>query len=107
HSLAGLSLVLFLFEHLLTNSQAAFFLSDQGAGFIRAVNFIQSLPYVHVVELTFIAFPIFVHGWLGIQYLFSAQLNSFPSDGTRPALPELPRNQAYTWQRITAVVLVA
>ena len=34
HSLMGLWLVLFLGEHLLTNSQAALWLGDNGKGFV-------------------------------------------------------------------------
>jgi succinate dehydrogenase / fumarate reductase cytochrome b subunit len=106
HSLTGLFLVLFLFEHLLTNSQAALFLGEDGQGFINAVNFIQSLPYLPVIELTLLGVPIILHGWLGIEYLFSAKPNSFKSDGTAPSLGNLPRNQAYTWQRVTSIILV-
>ena len=40
HSLTGLLIVIFLFEHLLTNSQAALLIGDDGAGFVRMVNFI-------------------------------------------------------------------
>jgi succinate dehydrogenase / fumarate reductase, cytochrome b subunit len=106
HSLTGLFLVLFLFEHLLVNSQAALFVGDDGAGFVSAVNTIKSLPYLPVIELTLLGFPILLHGWFGIQYLFSAKPNSFQTDGSAPALSRYSRNHAYTWQRITALVLV-
>ncbi len=105
-SLAGLFLVLYLIEHLLTNSQAALFIGDDGSGFVRAVNFIKSLPYLQVIEITLIGFPILLHGGLGITYLFSARYNSRTSDGSKPSLSDLPRNHAYTWQRLTAMILV-
>ena len=106
HSLTGLFLVLFLFEHLLVNSQAALFVGDDGRGFVSAVNSIKALPYLPVIELTLLGFPILLHGWFGIKYLFSAKPNSYPSDGSTPALTSYSRNHAYTWQRITALVLV-
>lgn len=53
HSLMGLWLVLFLIEHLLTNSQAALWLGDNGRGFVNMVNAIHNLPYLEVIELTF------------------------------------------------------
>jgi len=49
HSLAGLFFVLFLFEHIFTNSKAALFLGDDGAGFITMVNFFHSLPFLPLI----------------------------------------------------------
>lgn len=106
HSLTGLFLVLFLFEHLLVNSQAALFIGDDGAGFVSAVNSIKSLPYLPVIELVLLGVPIVLHGFLGIQYLFSSKPNSIQTDGSAPALREYSRNHAYTWQRVTALILV-
>ncbi|MDB6081323.1 MAG: sdhC [Chlamydiia bacterium] len=105
-SLTGFFLVLFLFEHLLTNSQAALFIGDDGLGFVQSVNWIKSLPYLPVIELTLLGVPFLVHGLLGMQSLLTAQPNSMKTDGRAPALPSFPRNQAYTWQRITALILV-
>ncbi len=105
-SLSGLFLVIFLFEHLLTNSQAALFIGDDGLGFIQMVNSIKSLPYLPLLEMFLIGFPILIHGGLGISYLFSARYNSYSTDGSKPSLPNYSRNHAYTWQRITAMVLV-
>jgi len=104
-SLAGFAFLLFLCEHLFTNSQATLFLGDDGKGFIDAVNWIHSLPYLQVLELTFIALPIAVHTWWGIQRLYIAKINSIPSDGHTPSL-NYPRNVAFTWQRITSVLLI-
>lgn len=106
HSLTGLFLVLFLFEHLFTNSQAALFIGDDGLGFVQAVNWLHSLPYLPVIELTLLGFPFVFHGIWGIQSLFSAKVNSFRQDGATPALQAYSRNQAYTWQRISALILV-
>lgn len=105
HSFSGFVFLLFLIEHLLTNSQAALFIGDDGKGFIDSVNFIHSLPYLPVIELSFIALPAFLHTWWGIERLFSSKDNSRVSDGRTPSLP-LSRNHAYTWQRITAGLLI-
>lgn len=105
HSLAGIAFLLFLCEHLFTNSQATLFLGDDGKGFVRMVNFIHSLPYLQVIELTFIGLPLVVHTWWGIERLKLAKINSIPSDGKTASLP-YTRNIAFTWQRITSVLLI-
>ena len=50
HSLMGLWLVLFLIEHLFTNSQAALLIGDNGSGFVKAVNALKSLPYFQLTH---------------------------------------------------------
>lgn len=106
HSLMGLWLVLFLMEHLFVNSQAALLIGDDGKGFISSANTLESLPYLKVLELLLLGLPIFIHTVWGIKYLLTAKYNSFGNDGKSPYLPEYERNHAYTWQRITAWVLV-
>lgn len=106
HSLTGLWLVLFLIEHLLTNSQAALFIGDNGNGFVRAVNFLKDLPYLPVIEIFLLGVPFFIHGVWGIRYLLTAEYNSFSTDGSKPSLPQYARNQAYTWQRLTSWILL-
>ncbi len=106
HSLTGLWLVLYLILHLFTNSQAALPVGDYGKGFIKSVNDINQLPYLHVLEIILLLIPFAAHTLLGIQYLFTAKYNSGPSNGTTPSLPEYPRNHAYTWQRITSWILL-
>jgi len=88
------------------NSQAALFLGDDGAGFIHGVNSIRDLPYLPILELAILGFPIFVHMAWGVQYLLTAKPNSYGRSGTTSYLAEYPRNHAYTWQRITAWILV-
>lgn len=105
HSLVGLLIVLFLTEHLITNSQSALLLGDDGSGFIRAVNFIHNLPYLPVIEITVIAIPILYHAIWGIHYAVKARSNAHHTSGKTPALGKYARNQAYTWQRITSWVL--
>jgi len=106
HSLLGLWLVLFLFEHLLTNSEAALFIGADGEGFVTMVNFIHSLPYLEVIEVAFIALPLLYHGILGVKYLLTMKQNAYVLSEGLPSLPEYPRNQAYTWQRITSWILI-
>ena len=105
-SLMGLWLVLFLIEHLLLNSQAALWIGDNGSSFIQGVNSIKVLPYLQVIEIVFLGIPFLIHGIWGIKYLYTAKFNSYPTDGSKPSLAMYPRNRAYTWQRITAWILL-
>lgn len=106
HSLAGLWLVVYLILHLLTNSQAALLIGDDGAGFIHSVNSIHELPYLPLIEIAILAVPILIHALWGIQSALTAKYNSFGNTGKDPYLPEYPRNHAYTWQRITSWLLL-
>jgi len=105
HSLTGLWLVLFLLEHLFTNSQAALLWGTQEKGFIRLVNALHNLPYLEVIEMTLLGVPILLHLIWGIQYLLTCRFNVLRSDGTTPSL-QYGRNHAYTWQRITSWILL-
>src|SRR5262245_6985376 len=104
-SFAGFCFLIFLCDHLFTNSQAALLFGDDGKYFIGSVNFIHSLPFLPGIELSVIALPAVVHTWWGIERLLSSRPNSLPSDGSTPSL-DYPKNRAYTWQRITAVLLI-
>lgn len=106
HSLTGLFLVLFLIMHLFTNSQAAFYVGDDGKGFIHAVNSIHDFPYLFTLELLLLGTPFLIHIIWGIRYLWTAKYNSFKTDGSSPSLPEYSRNKAYTWQRWTSWILL-
>lgn len=105
HSLTGFFFALFLCEHLITNSEAALWFGEDGISFVRSVNFLNSLPYLPLIELFLLGVPIAIHAILGIVYLLEAQCNSYFVSYARPYLP-LPRNKAFTWQRITSVILV-
>lgn len=104
HSLMGLWLFLFLLEHLLINAQAASFLSENGQRFVHLVNQLHHLPYLRAVEIALIGTPLFVHMAWGVRYLFTASLNSWPSDGAKPYL-NYERNHAFSWMRITAWIV--
>jgi succinate dehydrogenase / fumarate reductase, cytochrome b subunit len=105
HSFTGGFLALFLIIHLLTNSQAVFFLGEDGKGFIHSVNAIKNLPYLPLIEIFLLATPILIHIFWGVQYLFTSQFNSFKTNGSKPYV-NYPRNRAYTWQRMTSWILL-
>lgn len=106
HSLFGLWIVLFLVEHLLTNSQAALLVGENGMGFVRAVNFIKHLPYLPAIEIVLLGVPILFHGIWGIQILMTSKMNAFKRKNNHPSLPSYARNHAYSWQRITSWILL-
>lgn len=106
HSLLGLWLCFYLFEHLLVNSQAAWFFHDDGYGFVKAVNLIHSIPYLKAVEVILLGLPFLFHAVWGIEYLRTSKCNSFKTTGKTPSLSQYKRNRAFTWQRIFSWVLV-
>ncbi len=59
----------FLVVHLLVNHQAT-----QGAeAFNKASNFMESLPFLIIVEFLFIYIPLLYHGLFGIHIAFTAK----------------------------------
>ena len=106
HSLMGLWLVLFLLEHLLTNSQAALWLGEDGSGFVKMVNALHDLPYLQAIEITLLGVPILLHMVLGIKYALTSKSNAKKTNGTTPSLKKYGRNRAYSWQRITSWILL-
>lgn len=105
HSLLGLWLVIYLMEHLITNSQAALWIGDDGQGFVKTVNFIQNLPYLRVIEVVLLGVPILLHGIWGVKRIFTAKSNAHPTNGSAPSLP-YSRNYAFSWQRLTSWILL-
>lgn len=106
HSFTGLWLVLFLIQHLFTNSLSVLLIGEYGKGFISAVNSIKSLPYLPFIELGLLGVPFFIHGLWGVKYLMTGESNSFPTKGASPDLSRFSRNHAYSWQRITSWILL-
>ncbi len=106
HSLTGIWMALFLILHLLTNSQAALFVGADGEGFIAAVQDIHHLPYLPIIETLFLAVPFATHIFWGVRYLLTSEANSWPSDGSKPALGKYARNKAFTWMRLTSWLLL-
>lgn len=105
HSLMGLWLLLFLGNHLLTNSQAALWLGDRGQGFVRMVNSLHHLPYLKVIEVLLLGIPIVIHLVWGIRYALTGKMNHVKTDGSAPYI-QTGRNRAYSWQRITSWMLL-
>lgn len=105
HSLMGLWLVIYLIEHLIVNSQATLWLGDDGIGFVRLVNLLEALPYLQVIEITFIGIPFAIHMYWGVKRIFTAKTNANKTDGSAPSLP-YGRNRAFTWQRLSSWILL-
>jgi succinate dehydrogenase cytochrome b subunit len=105
HSLLGLMIIVYLIEHLIVNSQAALWVGDDGAGFIKLVNLIHNLPFLQVIEITLIGVPILFHGMLGVKYALNAKNNTVSIKKDKPALP-YGRNIAFNWQRLTSWFLI-
>jgi succinate dehydrogenase / fumarate reductase cytochrome b subunit len=101
----GFWLVLYLCVHLLTNSQAALWFGNEGSGFIRLVNALESLPYLHAIEVILIGIPLAIHMVWGVHRAITARSNIRSSDGTRPSL-KYERNRAYGLQRISSWILL-
>ncbi len=104
-SLMGLWLVIYLIEHMLVNSQAALWLGSDGSAFVRMVNSLESLPYLHVVEILLIGIPFAIHMVWGIHRAWVAKTNSGNTDGCKAAL-HYGRNKAFSWQRWTSWILL-
>ncbi|AEB41263.1 succinate dehydrogenase cytochrome b558 subunit [Chlamydia pecorum] len=104
HSLSGLAFTLFLCEHLLTNQLAASYWG-WGKGFIAMVDRFHTIPGLKVIEITCLALPFLCHAIIGIVYLLQGKSNSSRGDGSVPSLP-FARNYAYTWQRVTAWIIL-
>ncbi len=105
HSLTGLWFLLFLMEHLFTNSQAAIFFGTNAAWFVNSVEFLHSLPYLPIVELVLLGVPMAVHIFWGIRYLMTAKSNVVSHKGKTPSLKQ-ERNKAYSMQRISSWVIL-
>jgi succinate dehydrogenase / fumarate reductase cytochrome b subunit len=106
HSLMGFAIVVYLMEHLTTNAQAALWIGQDGAQFIKMVNFIHSLPFLKVLEILLIAIPIGFHAIIGIKYALNGRNNNKRTDGKSPSLKQYERNKAYNWQRISSWILL-
>lgn len=101
HSLMGIFLILFLIEHLVTNSQAALWIGHDGSGFVRMVERIHSLPYLHWIEWSFLGVPLLIHLIWGLRYAKEAKFNSLKKEMNDPYMP-YGRSQAFTFQRLSA-----
>ena len=94
HQLSGIMpLGFFLLEHFYTNSKALY----GQAAFNTAVNDLQSIPYILLVEIGGIFIPLIYHAVYGLVITVEAR----PNNLNYP----YPRNWFYTIQRATGVIL--
>lgn len=94
HSLLGvIPLGLFFIEHMVTNFAAV---EGGPQGFKDAVNFLNSLPLVPVLEAVGIWIPLLFHGIYGLYIAYQSNLNS--------GQYHYGRNWAFTLQRISGVI---
>jgi succinate dehydrogenase / fumarate reductase, cytochrome b subunit len=93
HSLSGVFPIgAFLLEHMFSNSLILF----GPEAYNRQIHFLQSMPFVVFMEITFIGIPILYHAGYGIFVMVSGKTNlsSYP----------YTQNYLYTLQRITGIV---
>ncbi len=96
HSITGVVPVgVFLIEHLWTNSKA---LQGEGA-FTGAVNDIQALPYLPLIEIFGIFLPLAYHALYGVYLAFQGRQNALQYRYTK--------NWLYLLQRVTGLVALA
>lgn len=105
HSLTGLGLTLFLVGHLYVNSKAALPLQEGSSPYIHAVNELQDITYLPVIELLLLGLPILIHTIWGIVYLRTGRYGFVKHDGSAPLMP-YPGHYGYVLQRVTAWVLL-
>ena len=94
HQLSGIApLGLFLLEHFYTNSKAL----HGAAAFNTAVQELQAIPYILLVETGAIFIPLIYHAVYGLVITVEARPNNLHYP--------YPRNWFYLIQRITGVIL--
>ena len=94
HQLTGIMpLGVFLLEHFYTNSKAV----AGSASFNKAVEDLQAIPYILLVETVGIFIPLIYHAVYGLVITAEARPNNL-------AYP-YPRNWFYTIQRVTGIIL--
>ena len=94
HSLTGIVFGGYLVVHLLVNATIA----QGGVVYQTQVDKIHSLPFLPVIEWTFIYLPIIYHTVYGVWITLTGQ----PNVGNYPYV----KNWAYVGQRISAVIIV-
>lgn len=94
HSLTGLVFGGYLIVHLLVNATIA----QGGNHYQEQVNKIHSLPFLPLIEWTFIYLPIIYHTIYGIWITITGQ----PNTSNYP----YGKNWAYVAQRVSAIIIV-
>ena len=105
HSLTGVIFGGYIVVHLLVNAtlletQLPFlFGGEAGNVYQNQVNKIHDLPFLIVIELTAIIFPILFHAIYGTMIVIAGR----PNVGNYG----YAKNWAYFWQRVTSIILLA
>jgi succinate dehydrogenase / fumarate reductase cytochrome b subunit len=105
HSLMGLWFLIFLMEHLFTNSQAPIFFGANVLWFVNSVNFLHSIPYLPAVEIFLLGVPMGIHAVWGVKYMLSSKSN-VRNKGGKASVLKYERNKAYSLQRISAWIIL-
>lgn len=93
HTLSGVIPVgLFLLEHLFTNATVTL----GPSAYNNAVNVIQHIPFLHVVEYVFIFLPLLYHGVFGLYVAYTSGYNAVQYS--------FRRNVLFALQRITGII---
>jgi succinate dehydrogenase / fumarate reductase cytochrome b subunit len=95
HSLTGVLMGLFLFNHFLTNS----FIFFGRESFNHKVHLIHSIPGLLLLEIALVAAPFIFHGAYGLYIMMNGKQNF--------QYYRYTRNSLYTIQRLTAAILTA
>jgi succinate dehydrogenase / fumarate reductase cytochrome b subunit len=101
HSLTGIAMGAFLFNHFLTNS---FIFAGRDA-FNHKVHLIHSIPGIVLLEIALIATPFLFHMVYGTYIMFYGTSKPLAHYGTNLAKYEYTRNGLYTIQRLTAAIV--
>ncbi len=94
HSLTGILFGGYLLVHLAVNATIA----QGGAVYQNQVNKIHDLPFLPLIEWTFIYLPILFHTFYGMWIIVTGR----PNVGSYP----YAKNVYYTLQRISAIIIV-
>ena len=93
HSLSGIVPIgFFLLEHMFSNS----FILRGAEAYDRQIKFLQGMPFVAFLEITFIAVPILYHAFYGFYVWGTGKANL--------AWYPYPKNFLYTMQRWTGLI---
>nr|WP_251025878.1 succinate dehydrogenase [Bacillus sp. ISL-47] len=93
HSLAGIiPLGLFLIQHLMGNALAIF----GSEKYDEHIEFMLSLPFLFILEIGFIAIPLFFHAVYGIYLSFISKPNAH--------VYKYNRNISFLLQRVTGII---
>jgi succinate dehydrogenase / fumarate reductase, cytochrome b subunit len=100
HSLTGIMFGMYLFVHLAVNATLAEGARHAGEAtvFQKLVDYIHSIPFLMVVEFSFIFLPLLYHTLYGFYIIYTGQMNVGRYGYTR--------NYLYLLQRVSGMIIV-